>query len=185
MKKQIQYWVFVLSCVFLSLPSFVFASSPSEYGNVCFEAASFGTASANGLYTQYDVGSAGSDGVSDYSNGTFFLASIDGGQYWDLDVSKGNTGPTYYYISGTSPVGAYSHDALGSAPPGFVASTTCPGQASGSNPDGSEVFPGIATSSATTIGFEIVDNPTQDLAYGLLFFLGGMWLMLWLFKRRN
>lgn len=52
-------------------------------------------------------------------------------------------------------------------------------------PDGSEVFPGIATATTTTIGFSIVDNPTQDFAYGLLFYIVGMWLMLWLFKRRN
>jgi len=35
-----------------------------------------------------------------------------------------------------------------------------------------------------TVSYQVVDNPTLDFGLGVLVFVGGMWFVVWLFRKR-
>jgi len=82
----------------------------------------------------------------------------------------------------TSFVGTISNVCVTDTPGDCASGGGGGGSGNGVFPDGSEVFPGIAT---TTIVFSIVDNPTQDFFNGMVLFLMCNFGLIWVFKSRR
>jgi len=183
MKRKFWYFFLLVTVPVWGLLFVICASialaAPLEYGNCSWSASGFGTTAADGTYTLYHSGAAGSDGVSDFSNGTFILSTIDSGTYWIVDTVEGNTGPTYYYVNQNTIPGTYTHDSQGSSPGGTISLISCytpPAVVTGYQ----EVWP-LATGTPVS-NYSIDDNPNQDMQNGLWDFFAGFLLMVFLFR---
>jgi len=189
MKRQL-YGFGVLFWVIVAIFSWAPLAFANEFNSAsCSTSANVVTCSMNfqAVPTTNYVTAVVFDGTNYFYLTPFKSSPVNSTTY---TFSYTNTGPattltTYYnYLCTTTNTATCTQDADLTAFSGNFPLSLEAGPKVFSGPDGSEVFPGIATSSSTTISFQIVDNPNLDLALGMLFFLSGVYLMMWLFKRK-
>jgi len=116
LKKVLPYFIAVLFVQFL-LPSHSLAAYPSDPGNMCFEAESFGNTDYNGIYEPDGTYA----GITKYSNGIVTMFGIDAGTgLWGMNPTPFEAGSIYYYNGDADPSTTWYVDALGTSPAGGV-----------------------------------------------------------------
>lgn len=202
----------IFSCVVCLVPG---VASAANHTFTCADLTmnSIATCTSTGDINFFTGGSnqyAYNSGAMSYSNGTtyYVVANVSGSTgSWDLELQQGSgTHLTVGFASGQytgtivaggggDPVGmvikpvtvggvSSSQGTLSSFCISDVSFADCGGGGGGGGGgSNSAPFPFPGKEASTT--YQIVDNPTQDVFNGVVLFMGGMVLMLWLFKRRT
>lgn len=123
-------------------------------------------------------------GTTQLTAGTYWLVSPkDGssGQEFDVGLNSGASG--YWFFS----VGGAVWSDGGETMPFEVdgASTTSGGGGGGSSTTPTSVYDCVKDGTSSDCLVQVVDNPTEDYAAGVLMFMGSAVFMIWVFRRRS